>query len=200
MPPPSDCPPEQAARWPRPLRSAARLFGVEGLKPKELRQLRQGSAFFLQNVEVMIESFGAGSLYIGEHPALPDDPARASIWSSLIIALLRQHGSFDLNHIAQWRWGAQAVKPAGLLAIGMPTFMRSMWQRCCPDASRPSTSAIGKDLSGAFRTSQFKEYPEALSRAFAGALTDRFSFAEANGLLREVAIRCKVGPGRCCSL
>lgn len=28
MPPPSDCPPEQAARWPRPLRSAARLFGV----------------------------------------------------------------------------------------------------------------------------------------------------------------------------
>ena len=28
-----------------------------------------------------------------------------------------------------------------------------------------------------------------MSRAFAAALTDRFSFAEANGLLREVAIR-----------
>ena len=37
---------DQGRRWPRPLRSAARLFGLEGLTLKELQQCRVGSNFF----------------------------------------------------------------------------------------------------------------------------------------------------------
>eukprot|EP00438_Fugacium_kawagutii_P036235 Skav234092 [mRNA] locus=scaffold212:184947:194573:- [translate_table: standard] len=145
MAPPSDIDPNQAAKWPRPLRSAADLFGLEGLTHKELRQVRQGSAFFMQNVETMLMSYVKGGVYIGEHPAMPMDDTRASIWSSPIVQLLRYHDSFDLHHIAQWRWGAPAVKPTGLLSVGLPNFMRSLWRRCDPDPIFPEAPAIGKD-------------------------------------------------------
>lgn len=186
MAPPADLPPAEAQRWPRPLRSAASLFGLEGLTMKELRQVRQGSAFFMQNVEVMIESYVHGSVYIGEHPALPEDETRASIWRSPIVQLLRKHDAIHLHHISQWRWGAAAIKPTGLLAIGLPHFMRSMWARSTPEPVRPSVHAIGKQSDGSFRTSQFKEYPEDLSTAFAGAITDHFESALRSGNFHEV--------------
>ena len=42
--------PDGAKNWPRPLRSAERLFGLEALTMRELRQCSIGSAFFLQCV------------------------------------------------------------------------------------------------------------------------------------------------------
>ena len=48
VPPPEDLPDKEKLKWPRPLRTFARLFGLDGLRPKELRQCRQGSAFMFQ--------------------------------------------------------------------------------------------------------------------------------------------------------
>lgn len=43
-----------------------------------------------------------------------------------------------------------------------------------------------RDNSGAFCASKFKEYPAALSEAFAGAITDEFTAAERSGRFRIV--------------
>eukprot|EP00438_Fugacium_kawagutii_P036001 Skav228967 [mRNA] locus=scaffold671:117523:123045:- [translate_table: standard] len=186
MPPPADCPESLAANWPRPLRSAAQFFGLEGLSYKELRQVRQGSAFFLQNVEALIKSYVTGALYVAEHPALPTDETRVSIWSSPIVKLLRDHAGISLHHISQWRWGAPAVKPTGLLEVGFDKFRSSLWSRSLHDPIYPVDHAIGKDTSGAFRTSQLKEYPSQLSAAFAGAITDQFEKVDRDGTWRLV--------------
>ena len=42
--------PDGVSRWPRPLRSMSRLFGLEDLTMRELRQCAVGSSFFLQCV------------------------------------------------------------------------------------------------------------------------------------------------------
>ena len=45
--------PDNKGKWPRPLRSAARLFGLEGRTNRELRQCSVGSAFYLQCMRVL---------------------------------------------------------------------------------------------------------------------------------------------------
>ena len=47
--PPQDA---ECLKWPRPLRSSDRLFGLSGLTIKELKQCRQGTAFSLQTIYV----------------------------------------------------------------------------------------------------------------------------------------------------
>ena len=80
-------PPEVATpfRWPRPLRSWARLFGLDNLTHREMRQLRAGSAFFLQVIQVLSWHITKGGLFVAEHPAAPRDRSRPSIWTSPLV-------------------------------------------------------------------------------------------------------------------
>ena len=61
-PPPPDW---EGARWPRPLRSHNRLFGLEKLTNREMRQLHQGTIFFMQVVEVFGVDDGSGRRFCG---------------------------------------------------------------------------------------------------------------------------------------
>ena len=69
VPPPDDLPDKEKLRWPRPLRTFARLFGLDGLRPKELRQCRQGSAFMFQAFMACTWHLVLGGLFLSEHPA-----------------------------------------------------------------------------------------------------------------------------------
>ena len=58
-------------KWPRPLRTASRPYGLAGLTSKEYRQLKQGSAFFLQTTLLATWQLVHGGRFLSEHPAPP---------------------------------------------------------------------------------------------------------------------------------
>eukprot|EP00438_Fugacium_kawagutii_P003104 Skav210386 [mRNA] locus=scaffold1526:317589:317996:- [translate_table: standard] len=102
--------------------------------------------------------------------------------------LLRKLEAAQLHHVSQWRWGAPAVKPTGLLAVGFSSFMKSLWLRATNDPPRLQGPAIGKNHDGSFRTNRLKEYPSDFSAALAGAVADSFDQAHAKQLTRHVKI------------
>ena len=161
--------------WPRPLRSKDELFGLPGLKPKEMRQVLQGSQFFLQCIQALAWMLVTGGSFVGEHPWKPLLDWRPSIWTSPIVELLMRHPSVKLWNMPQWHWGCGVPKPTGLLAAHLPMFGSSMFGRRLSGVTRPHAVAIGRDSSGKFRTHDFKEYPAPFCAALAGALMDRFS-------------------------
>ena len=177
--PPDDVPPEEVMKkWPRPLRSAKRFFGLEGLSTRELRQAEQGAEFFLQGILVAAWTLRHGGVYLSEHPWKPEDEAKVSIWTSPWVQLILQLPNVKLHRVCQRRWGASAVKPTGILAINCPFFAQSAYRRQLPDAVKPQQVAIGRDRrTGLFHTAVLKEYPPAFSAALAGAVADCFQVA-----------------------
>ena len=169
---PADCPGH--IRWPRPLRSSERLFGLEGLSMKELRQCFVGSSFFLQCVWALCIHITMGGVYVAEHPAPPTEVSRPSIWTSPIIQLLLGLPDLVLHCVAQYRWGAEAVKPTGLLVWDMPFFRRDMYSLALSDVAKPTVAAIGTDSTGQFRTARHKEYPGLFCRALAFSVGQQF--------------------------
>lgn len=172
-------PPEHidASRWPRPLRSADRLFGLAQLTRKELRQCKQGTAFALQTLFVAALHLVHGGLFLSEHPACPDDETKASIWRSALVGLLIQDPDFVLKTFPQWKWGSATPKPTGLLSLRLPMLVKSMYACADPDLPYPRKVAQGVDDQGSFNTAACKEYPPLFCKALARALTDQFEVA-----------------------
>eukprot|EP00435_Cladocopium_sp_Y103_P066007 s750_g28.t1 len=183
-------PPEGVAqgRWPRPLRSAACLLGLEGLSLRELRQCHLGGNFFQQGALTLSFHMAFGGMFISEHPAQPSDPSRPSIWSSALIQVLMQHPEAKLSTVPQFLWGATAVKPTGLLHFRLPHFCRDLYSKADPHAVRPHVAAIGRDETGRFRTAQHKEYPDRFCCGIATALISALSHAERSGMTRGVIL------------
>ena len=172
-PPPQEEGQETQRQWPRPLRSAAELWGLPGLKMKELRQVQVGSVLHLQTLYLLIQTWKGGGAFVSEHPAIPSNPTRASTWTSPAMEAIRRLHGIKLNHIQQFRWGAETVKPTALLHTRLPHFWQSMNKWQIPNVSYPEKVAIGKDASGRFNTAKAKEYPMALGGAFAQLAYDR---------------------------
>ena len=160
-------------RLPRTLRSWERLLGLEGLTRRELAQLHTGSAFFLQGAVLIAYQVITGGYFISEHPAPPLDEARASIWTSPWLTLLRDHPDVHLHIVPQWKFGATVPKPTGLLALRLPFFIRSLYKHADQNLVKPKAVAIGRDSEGNFRASCHKEYPARFSAGLARAVTDQ---------------------------
>ena len=175
-------PPEGSDHWPRPLRSFAQLFGLEGLSARELRQCHTGGNFFLQCVWVLAAHIAYGGIFVAEHPAPPFLEERPSIWTSAVVQTLLQLPDLVLHCVQQYRWGATAVKPTGLLAWNLPFFRKDLYSLSLPDSVKPDTAAIGKDDQGNFRTSKHKEYPKAFCKALAFVVAQQFErFVRSHG-------------------
>ena len=164
--PPPDAPPD--THWPRPLRSHQRLFGLDNLKFKELRQLEQGSAFFLQVVEALCVTIAVGGCFVAEHPATPANPDYASTWHSAIIQILLRHPACNLLRVQQYLWGCSVRKPTGLLNYNIPSFAATMYSHAW-DVPEPTAVAIGMQ-EGQFLTAAHKEYPAQFVKALAYSL------------------------------
>jgi hypothetical protein len=143
------------------------------LRSRELRQAHVGTNFYLQGMQALGSHIAHGGLYISEHPGMPTDLPRPTIWRAPLTELMRKHPEVRLSHINQWRWGAEAIKPTGLLAHRLPKLLGSLYSCSLPDAKRPSVAAIGKSREGEFRTARLKEYPVALSAALAAAFCEQ---------------------------
>ena len=187
---PDDLP--SGARWPRPLRSAHRLFGLEGLTPRELRQCHLGGNFFQQGALVLSHHMQSGGFLVSEHPAKLHDPERPSIWSSAILEVLLRHPDAKLTHVSQFHWGATVVKPTGLMHYQMPDFKKHLYSHADPDASRPTEVAIGRDHSGKFNTAKHKEYPPRFCKGLAFSIVQAISTADKK---REVRILDQLPTG-----
>ena len=168
-------PAPEGLKWPRPLRSSDRPFGLHGLTVKELRQLACGSFFSLQCLWILALHMSCGGMFLMEHPAMPFAPDRPSVWRLAIVRLLLTHPDLRLNTIQQWRWGAASVKPTSLLAWKLPRLIQDMNVHQIPDLEKPTTTSIGKDANGQFQTAKLKAYPTMLCKAFSNAIVEQIS-------------------------
>lgn len=171
-------------RWPRPLRSASLLYGLPGLTMRELGQVQLGSNFFLQGLEVLGHHLAEGGLFLSEHPGVPLCPERPSTWRAALTELLRGHPEVHLSHIRQFEFGADAVKPTGLMACRMPRLLRILRAHADPAAVKPTEGAIGLGSDGAFKTAKLKEYPPRLCEGLARSFCDHFRTAIKTGHVR----------------
>jgi len=166
---------DEGRRGPRPLRTAAELWGMPLRTLSELLQLSVGNCLLLKGIWLAVAvTYHSGSAAL-EHPAMPYDAELPSIWRSGILRLLLRGGvPFRRVTIHQWRFGAAGVKPTMLLYSNGA--LPSALERCeLSDVVKPDTPLLGRDAEGHFRTSKAKEYPSALSRAFALCFSDRMA-------------------------
>lgn len=67
-------PPDLRVRWPRPLRSSDRAWGLAVLTHRELQQLATGSALMLSNLKIELAVVLHGGAALLEHPEIPREP------------------------------------------------------------------------------------------------------------------------------
>ena len=196
-------------KGPRPLRSAESLWGIPGLRIRELRQLAQGSSFALQVLWLAFYCYIGGAPFISEHPAPPKDLTRPSVWRSALCRLLLKLPYAKLHILSQWKWGAESPKPTGFLCVHLPTFLASMHLHVAASI-KPMPTAMGRASTGEFTTMKMKEYPEALSKGLAQSIFDRLQAQMRHHKTREAnltgpewaaveeltTMSCKVDPGK----
>eukprot|EP00435_Cladocopium_sp_Y103_P013388 s148_g3.t1 len=160
-------PPGFPHRWPRPLRSADRPWGLCGLSVRELHQLSLGSKLMFNNVKIELRVYLGGGATGMEHPAPPIDDTFASVWRTQLQAkfCMRSPGAQQIV-LQQWRFGASCVKPTTLRLLGLPPSSNVLHAEEIPGLSKPQTVLEGFDtLAQRFRTAEAKEYPAGLCRA-----------------------------------
>ena len=183
---PEDLPP--GSTLPRPLRSALRLLGLEGLTARELRQCHLGGNFFQQGALVLSYHMKFGGCFVSEHPAKPSDDTRPSIWTSAILQVLMRHPEAKLSHICQFKWGATVTKPTGLLHYQMPNFCKDLYQHADTTALRPQEVAIGRDATGQFKTARHKEYPARFCKGLAFTISQALAAATRKSAVQPVIL------------
>eukprot|EP00435_Cladocopium_sp_Y103_P009264 s426_g2.t1 len=165
-------PPDSLRRWPRPLRSSDCAWGLCFLTHRELQQVATGSALMLSNVKIELNVVLHGGASILEHPDIPEQPEYASVWRTpLQDKLCRAIPGHQRLRIQQWKYGAPAVKPTMLRALGLPKSGAVLHGQALSDVSRPQNLLMGVDEStGQFKTACAKEYPPQLCKALAFTL------------------------------
>ena len=163
---------DNEVRGPRPLRSAQQPWGLALLTLAELAQIFTGNCLLLKGLYLaVIVALRGGAVFL-EHPAIPHNEEYPSIWRlGLVRLLLRQpHALMRRITVEQWRFGSVGIKPTTLMYANAP--LPAALQQCQLDSvQRPEGLLIGKNSSGQYKTAAAKEYPEALNRSFAIALT-----------------------------
>ena len=159
-----------ASHGPRPVRSAADLWGLQSLALKEVLQVGMGNdllSFTLLCILVLARHAGVAVL---EHPAEPPGEDTPSIWKLPIVQLLASFPSVQLLTICQGMLGAATPKPTSLLALNLPSLPLTLRQHCVA-AELPRRAAIGKRADGTWATAPLKEYPPALCKGLAFAFS-----------------------------
>eukprot|EP00438_Fugacium_kawagutii_P027747 Skav224800 [mRNA] locus=scaffold764:652410:658927:- [translate_table: standard] len=159
-------PPAVEGQGPRPLRSAARPWGLPLLELPELRQLDTGSRLFLRSAALELRTVLAGGGSVMEHPMTPEDESYASVWRTEVqLGFLGQLYASRICGVYQYQFGAGSVKPTNLRAAGLDGFLRYIHEEKDQTALKPDRVLEGYDyFTKSYRTASAKEYPGALCR------------------------------------
>ena len=99
-------PAEVKGHWPRPLRSANRLWGIDNLSMRELEQLRVGSKLYIHNTLIDLQVVHSGGYSLLEHPADPREYPKVSSWQSGLhktyAAALPNHLPIRIDQVEVW--------------------------------------------------------------------------------------------------
>eukprot|EP00435_Cladocopium_sp_Y103_P025127 s3467_g6.t1 len=144
---------------PRPLRDADRVLGRRYLRPRELRQLEQGTLFFFQALISLGWSLVTGAIYIDEHPAVPLLQEAASVWKTPWVRLLcmrpevvlRTVGRVHQQHLLDFEFSVVAGrercevagKKAGCFLVTTDhslQFVDTLW--CCTFRCKRSSTRV----------------------------------------------------------
>ena len=165
MPKPDNFP----GRWPRPLRSMVRPWGLPALSQGELEQLRVGSKLYINSALVEFEVVHNGGYSLLEHPADPMESPKVSSWQTHFHQVYGKAmpGSTSIQ-IGQWKYGAHSVKPTIIRAMGGNRQTKyDLLEFQDHTLPKPKNVLAGLDQDGSFKTSAAKEYPWRLSKALA---------------------------------
>eukprot|EP00435_Cladocopium_sp_Y103_P003947 s228_g1.t1 len=91
------------------------------------------------------------------------------------------YGTAPLTHVSQYLWGATVIKPTGLLHYQMSQFKKVLYAHADLHARRPGNVAIGRDDTGAFKTSKHTEYPARFCKGLAATIVQAISMAQQQG-------------------
>lgn len=84
---------------------------MDSLALRELRQLGVGYLLLLFTLKALVHLALAGGHGIFEHPAMPEEPGKASVWRLPLVRFLLSCGDFRMVTLAQGLWGAPTPKP-----------------------------------------------------------------------------------------
>lgn len=174
-------------KWPRPLRSTERLWGLPNLSMKEIEQLRVGSKLYIHNTLIDLLVVKHGGIALLEHPADPQEDPKPSSWQSQLhkVYAAALPGTEPIR-IDQWKYGADSIKPTVIRSMGGDKRTRfDLLSHQNHELPRPTKILAGVDESGKFKTAAAKEYPSLLSRALATTLLQTIQRG-----LRGRSLRC----------
>ena len=178
-------------RPPRPVRSTASPFGIQGLTAKEYEQGEIGNTLLFVALECFLESLLAGGLALIEHlaDAGPDKP---SIFKLGVVARLLNARACRKYTFLQGRLGQIMPKPTTCLTCRLPAI-----QRFKDNFSTLHCAQSGGQLdsTGAFATAAAKTYQARFCAAIAASIahpvhSDFVDELGAEWLLRHFKFRC----------
>ncbi len=166
-------PVDTARKWPRPVRNRMAPWGLPHLSKKELRHVRMGTVFAMEVMWTFAMMYRGGGIFLSEHPWIPSQEDRVSVWRLPVFQLLAQLPGLRLHCIPQGLHGAKSWKRTGIAALRCPKLAQSM-RKWRTDYTPPESDFIGMDSEGRYKTAILKEYPMEFSGGLAQVLIDEF--------------------------
>ena len=158
---------------PPPLRSAEALYGLEGLKAKQAKQVYVANRLLAFAIDAAWWFAAAGGCFFLEHPQYACWLGRPlpSIWRLEPIRLLKRLHCVSVISFDQCTLGAPSRKPTTLLLVRLPGVRDSIRAAGdhgrCHHARGAHLALVGREARGAFRTAAAKEYPPGLCQVVA---------------------------------
>ena len=154
---------------PRPLRSSEALSGKDGLTFRELRQVSTGNALLGATLRLFLEALLSCTFALVEHPAEPcHKPTAPSIWKLPIIKLFEKFTNCDNILIYQGYYGAYSPKPTQFLLANSISGAAAFLAQFQSTLHLPTSTSIGRNADGEWRTMRLKAYPPALCKGIVG--------------------------------
>ena len=108
-------------KGPRPIRSGDMLWGLDALSLRELDQILIGNDLLHFSFDMMLRLYFSQGCGIVEHPDMPEEEYKPSIWRLPVMTLFRALAGFEEISFGQGLLGAPSPKPTRLLALNLPT-------------------------------------------------------------------------------
>ena len=150
----------------RPVRSDEAPWGKPSCSVREARQTFVANLLMFFSLACFVIQMRFQYFGMLEHPSPSRHPERPSIWRTLLWRLI-EHFNCQRLLIYQGLYGAPSPKPTCLSFTPARSWLAEELRSHQSQQEMPQETSIGKDSTGAYKTSRLKEYPGPLNFALA---------------------------------